>query len=187
MSVILFVQLRHHFDWKKVLPVFLGAAPGVPLGVFFLKQLDKSTIQWILGIFLVAYALYGILLRSPKKGLGQKWAYAFGFLGGCLGGALSAGGPPVIVYTSLQSWTKDQIKVTIQGFFLTAGGIVVTSHLLSGITTSTVFNYYLVSLPVLIVGTYLGSLLYGIVKEEYYKKLIMALLGILGLFMIYRA
>lgn len=187
MSVILFYQLRHHFDWKKVLPIFIGAFPGVPVGVFFLKRLDKGTIQWTLGIFLLVYALYGIFLRSSKKGVNQRWAYISGFLGGCLGGALSAGGPPVIVYTSLQSWTKDQIKVTIQGFFLTAGTVVVTSHFISGVTTPAVFYYYLVSIPALVAGTYLGSMLYGIIKEEYYKKLIMALLGILGLFMIYRA
>ncbi len=187
MSVILFVQLRRHFDWNKILPILLGALPGVPVGVFFLKKMDRGTIHWILGILLVVYSLYGLLLRSPRKGIDQRWGYAFGFFGGCLGGALSAGGPPVIVYTSLQKWSKDQIKVTIQGFFLSAGPTVILMHVLSGLTTPIVLRFYAVSLPVLVLGTYLGSLLYGIIREEHYKKLVFILLGFLGLFMIYRA
>jgi len=64
MSILIFFQLRHHFDWKKILPIFLGALPGVPVGVLFLKKLDPVAIQWILGILLVAYALYGLFFRA---------------------------------------------------------------------------------------------------------------------------
>jgi len=103
-----------------------------------------------------------------------------------IGGAFGAGGPPVIVYTSMQKWSKDQIKVTIQGFFLTAGPPVILSHIIGGLTTSTVLYYYTVSIPTLVTGTYLGSRLYGVIREEDYKKIILTVLGFLGLFMIYR-
>jgi uncharacterized membrane protein YfcA len=174
-------------EWSKILPILLGALPGVPVGVIFLKKLDRGTIHWILGTLLVVYSLYGLFLRSSRKGIDRRWGYAFGFLGGCLGGALGAGGPPIIVYTSLQTWSKDQIKVTIQGFFLTAGAAVILLHVLSGLTTPIVLRFYAVSLPVLVLGTYLGSLLYGIMKEAHYRGLVFVLLGFLGLFMIYRA
>ncbi len=59
---------------------------------------------------------------------------AAGFLAGCLGGALGAAGPPVIVYTSLQPWAKDKIKATLQGFFTASGLVVVFLHALNGLT-----------------------------------------------------
>jgi len=117
----------------------------------------------------------------------EGWGYLFGFFSGCLGGALSAAGPPVIAYMSLQTWSKDTIKVTLQGFFLVSGAIVVFFQALSGLTTIVVLRYFLISLPLLFLGTYTGSIFYGKIREEHYKKVILILLALLGGFMIYRA
>jgi len=187
ITIILFIQLWEHLDWKKIYPLFLGSLPGIPLGVFFLKKLDKDLIQWILGIILIAYSLYSLFFRSSDKQMRKGWGYLFGFFSGCLGGALSAAGPPVIVYMSLQTWSKDTIKVTLQGFFLVSGAIVIFFQALSGLTTTVVLRYFLISLPLMFLGTYTGSFFYGKIREEHYKKVILILLAFLGGFMIYRA
>ena len=187
ITIILFIQLWKHLDWKKIYPLFLGALPGIPLGVFFLKKLDKDLIQWILGIILITYSLYSLFFRSTNKPMRKGWEYLFGFFAGCLGGALSAAGPPVIVYMSLQTWNKDSIKGTLQGFFLISGAIVVFFHALSGLTTGVVVRYFLISLPLIFIGTYTGSIFYGKIREDHYKKVMLLLLTFLGGFMIYRA
>lgn len=187
ITIILLVQLWKYLDWQKIFPLFLGALPGIPIGVYFLKKLDKGMIQWILGIMLISYSLYSLFFRSTNKGIREGWAYLFGFFSGCLGGALSASGPAVIVYTSLQAWSKDKIKVTLQGFFMVSGMVVIFFHALSGLTTVTVLRFFLVSLPLLFLGTYTGSFFYGKIKEEDYKRVMLILLAFLGGFMIYRA
>jgi len=187
ITIILFIQLWEHLDWKKIYPLFLGALPGIPLGVFFLKKLDKDLIQWILGVILISYSLYSLFFRSTNKQMRKGWGYLFGFFSGCLGGALSAAGPPVIAYMSIQTWSKDTIKVTLQGFFLVSGAIVVFFQALSGLTTIVVLRYFLVSSPLIFLGTYTGSIFYGKIQEEHYKRVILILLAFLGGFMIYRA
>jgi uncharacterized membrane protein YfcA len=187
VSYVLLYQLRRYLDWKKILPIFTGAALGIPVGVFFLKRLDTGTIECILGVILILYALYGLFFSSSIKGIDQRWAYVYGFLGGCLGASLSAGGPPVIIYTSLQAWGKDQIKATIQGFFVTAGTAVVVSFAVAGVVTGTVIRLYCLSFPLLMLGTFLGSRLYGYLKEDHYRTIMFILLGLLGMFSIYRA
>lgn len=186
MTIMLLIQLWRHLEWKKILPLLMGAIPGIFAGVFLLKRLDKGVIQLILGLILVFYAVYSLFFRAAGTRIRERWAYLFGFSAGCLGGALSAAGPPVIVYTSLQDWTKDQIKVTIQGFYLVSGFFVVSLHALTGLTTLPVIRYYGVALPVLLLGTYFGSLFYGSIKEEHYRRVILILLALLGIFMIYR-
>lgn len=187
MTLIILIQLRQQFDWKKIYPLIIGATPGILVGVFFLKHLDRKTIHWSLGVTLIAYSLYGLISRSSTKGIKRGWAYPFGFLAGCLGGALSAPGPPAIIYASLRAWSKDEIKVTLQGFFFSSGLLVVFFHVLSGLTTFTVLRFYLIALPLLTLGTYLGSFFYGIIREEMYRKVILVLLACLGALMIYRA
>jgi uncharacterized membrane protein YfcA len=187
IALVLLVQLREHLEWRKVWPLLLGAALGVPIGVFFLKKLDRDTIQYILGIILISYSLYSLFFRTLGSGIGERWGYVFGFLAGCLGGALGASGPPVIVYTSLQSWSKDKIKVTLQGFFVIAGLMVIFGHAISGVTTAVVLRLFGISVPAMVLGTYVGSYFYGMIEEQWYRRMVFILLALLGTFMIYKA
>ncbi len=187
ITIVLLQQLWRQLEWKAVYPLLLSALPGVPVGVFFLKRLETDTIQLILGIILIGYALYSLFLRTNHRGINPRWAYLFGFLAGCLGGAFSATGPAAIIYTSLQPWNKDKIKVTLQVFFFVAGITVAFSHAMSGLTSLAVLRFFMVSLPMLIAGTYVGSFFYGKVREEEYRRIILILLALLGGFMMYRA
>lgn len=184
LSIFLLVQLRQHWEWKKVYPLCLGSIPGAPVGVWFLNRTDAQLIQWIVGIVLIAYALYSLLLKPAARATGKVLVYFCGFIAGCLGGAISASGPPVIVYTSLQPWSKDQIKVTLQGFFIISGIAVVIFQAIGGLVTERVLWYSLAALPLLLGGTWVGSLLYGRMKEETYRRILLILMGFLGLFMI---
>ncbi len=187
VTILLVFQLLKYLEWKKIYSLILGAIPGVPIGVFFLKRLDKDTIQWTLGIFLIVYSMYSLSYKVSKNGMREGWAYFFGFLGGCLGGALSTPGPPVVVYTSLQSWSKDKIKATLQGFLLVSYVTAVFAQAVSGATTVTVLRFYVIALPALALGTYGGSYFYGKIGEEWYRRIMLILLAFLGSFMLYRA
>jgi uncharacterized membrane protein YfcA len=69
LSVMLIVQLRTHWDWGKILPLLAGALPGIPIGVYLLKRMDPAHVQIILGLVLVAYAVYGFpSARSAVSG-----------------------------------------------------------------------------------------------------------------------
>jgi uncharacterized membrane protein YfcA len=183
---MLIMQLRDHWDWGKIVPLLVGALPGIPVGVYLLKRMDPAHVQIILGLVLVAYAVYGLLFRLPVGKVGGAWVYLFGFFAGGLGGAISASGPSVIVYTSLQDWTKDQIKVTLQGFFIISGLLIGVFHAASGLTTEGVIRNFLVSIPTLLGGTWLGSRLYGKFREEGYRRVMLILLGALGVFTLVR-
>lgn len=186
MSLILFVYLRRHLEPKRIYSLLMGAIPGVPIGVFLLKRLDEGIIQWIVGGILILYASYGFLARSWEKGINQRWAYPFGFLAGCLGGTLGVAGPAVVVYTSLTTWNKEQIRVTLQGFFIVAGLTIVVFHALGGLTTIAVLRYFGMTLPALLFGTLVGALLGSKISEERYRRVLFVLLFLLGVFMVYR-
>lgn len=181
---ILFIQLRRSLDWKKILPLFVGSIPGIPLGVYYLKHMNTDVIQLTMGMILVSYALFNLTFRPVMWELKTAGASVTGFLAGCLGGALGAAGPPVIVYTSLQPWTKDMIKATLQGFYLASGLVVVALHALNGLTTMPVLRYFLISVPALILGTYVGSFFYGRINDQTYKKVMLILIAVLGAFLI---
>lgn len=186
LTIFLLIQLRQHWDWKKIYPLCAGSLPGIPVGVWFLNRTEEQFIQWTVGAVLVAYAIYGFLFKPVIKKTGSLWAYLFGFAAGCLGGAIGASGPPVIVYTSLQPWTKDQIKVTLQGFFILSGIVVVAFQAMGGLVTGRVLCYSFAGFPLLLIGTWAGSLLYGRIREETFRIIMLIIMGLLGLFMIFK-
>ncbi len=186
-TTILLFQLWNHLDWKEVYPLIMGFIPGILIGVFVLKTLDRSLLQVLLGIILVSFSIYSLFFKSFKLKPLKGGAYVFGFLGGCLRGSIGAGGPAIIIYTSMQPWNKDKIKVTMQGFFMVTVPMTIIVQAANGLITMTVLKYFLITLPVLTLGTFVGSYLYGLVKDESYKKMIFILLAILGSMTIYKA
>ena len=186
MTTILLIQLWKHLSWKEITPFLIGTVPGIPLGVQFLKQVDKSTVELVLGSLLLAYSLYSLVSRRLQGGTRKGWAYVFGFLEGCLGGAFSASGPAVIVYTSLQDWPKDRLKASLQGMFFVLDLIVVLFYLMNGFVTPVVLKYFGVSFPALLCGTLVGALFYGRINDVQYRKVMFVLLGLLGALMIFR-
>jgi hypothetical protein len=186
LMLFLLIGLRKDIDFRKVGPLLLGAIPGVPVGVSFLRHLDKSVIHLLLGAILIAYPILSVTWKTSERKSGKIEAYFFGFCAGCLGGAFAASGPPVIIYTSMQQWTKDQIKATLLCFFLLQGLAVLIAYGLVGMITPMALKYSGISLPIIFLGTFFGSILYRSVEDRGYKRLMLILMPLLGFLMIWR-
>lgn len=184
ITTYMILQLRQSFDLKKIGPLCLGSLPGIVVGVTLLKTVPSHIIQTLMGVFLIGYGLYNLFVIIPPKRLHRRWGYLAGFLTGAVGAALSAGGPPTIIYTMLNNWTKDEIKATLSGFFCFSSYIVITAHLISGITTLTVLKTFLVSGPFILFGTALGTYCYRFFKKDLYLKVVFGCLVFMGAMMI---
>ncbi len=181
MTTYMGVKLRRYFDRKKILPICLGSLPGIILGVIVLKRVPSDTIRFFLGLFLVLYSLYSLILSTKPRDLNPKWGYFAGFLSGVGSAALSTGGPPLIIYVTLNNWTNNQIKATITGAFIFTTYLGITVHAVSGMTTMIVLKYFLFAAPAVLLGTAVGSYCYGYLGKASYLKIIFAFLVVMGL------
>jgi uncharacterized membrane protein YfcA len=76
-AIMPFIQLRDSFDFSKILPFLMGAVPGIPIGVFILKHVDKAVIQWILGLILLFYSIYSLVIKKPPNRCRSKMLLIF--------------------------------------------------------------------------------------------------------------
>ena len=185
ITTYLSLKMRKHLDTKKILPLCIAAVPGIIVGSTALKQVSSTLIRIGLGILLIAYSLYS-LFSKPKSGkpLHKVWSYIAGFLSGAIGAAFSAGGPPTIIYTTLNDWKKDTIKATLSGFFLFNSYVIAAVHAVNGLTTTEIFTYFMISAPFVLLGTILGTICYGKIPRERYLQIIFAFLVLMGIMMI---
>lgn len=180
------LRLRKHIDRHKILPLLYGCIPGVAAGTVVLKKTPEALLSMLMGLMLIAYALYRLYGKQQSRPIHPWWGYVAGFLTGAIASAFSAGGPPTIIYTTLRGWDKDGIKATLSGFFLSGGLAVVAAHALTGLTTGLVIEYFFIGTPAVVGGVYIGSRLYDRIDTGAYLKLLHLLLVFMGLLMAWK-
>jgi uncharacterized membrane protein YfcA len=187
INIILLVQLRPHLSRKRILPLAVAALPGIPLGVYILKTVPVWELEMALGVLLVVFSLYFIWSGGKTRHLSKGWAYAAGFGSGVLGGSLAMSGPPVIIYTALQPWPKDEIKSTLTGFFFLSGLVILAAQAASSLFTSGVLTWSLISIPFVIVGVAVGTWCYDRLDTVRYRQMIVFMISVLGVITLIRA
>jgi uncharacterized protein len=187
INIILLLQLRPHVSLERILPLSAAALPGIPLGVYILKNVPVWILEMSLGGVLVVFSLYFVWSGGKTRRLSRGWAYAAGFGSGVLGGSLAMSGPPVIMYTSLQPWPKDEIKSTLTGFFFLSGLFILAAQAASGLFTTMILSWSMLSIPFVILGVFLGSWCYGKLDTVRYRQLIILMISLLGLFTLVKA
>jgi uncharacterized membrane protein YfcA len=183
INFVLVFQLAKHFEVKKWLPLFIAALPGIPVGIYILKTMDPRFLEVLIGAVVIMTATATRQLKSPVTELKKFWAYAAGFAAGLLGGSIGAPGPPVVIYTSLQPWTKQQVKATMVALFTLGGpGILFLQFFYGFITKDVLLNFSFCILP-LVFGVLTGVFLFERIKDAIYRRFVYVLLLALGILM----
>jgi uncharacterized membrane protein YfcA len=180
-------KLRHALDWRRLSPFIIGAAIGVPAGVMLLAWSDPRSVRIAVGIFLVLYSLYAFF-RPPVMlavNAGTAADAAVGFFNGVIGGLTGLAGILVTIWCGLRGWPKDAQRATFQPvavavFLMTAVWLGAT-----GIVTAETLKLFVIGLPCVIAGTWLGLKLFGKIDEAMFRKVILVLLFMSGAMLLF--
>jgi uncharacterized membrane protein YfcA len=180
-------KLRRALDWHKLWPFLVGAAVGVPIGVTLLTWANPHSVRVGVGIFLVLYSLYAFFRPALKPVTGGSPAAdaGVGFLNGILGGITGLAGILVTIWTGLRGWPKDVQRAVFQPV---AVSIFLMSALwlgVKGTVTSETIKLFVIGLPVLIAGTWLGLKLFGRLNEAAFRKIVLGLLFVSGAILLF--
>jgi uncharacterized membrane protein YfcA len=179
-------KLRRALDWKKLWPFVAGAALGVPVGVTILTWANPAHARMGVGAFLVLYSLYALFRPAinPVKAGGAAVDAGVGFLNGVLGGITGLAGILVTIWCGLRGWPKDVQRTVFQP-------VAVATFLMSalwigarGAITADTIKLFLIGLPALLAGTWLGLKLFGRLDEAMFRKVVLALLLASGVVLI---
>jgi uncharacterized membrane protein YfcA len=174
-------KLRNAFDWRKLWAFVVGGAFGVPLGVAILSWTNPAHVRAGIGAFLVLYALYALARPKMQPVAGGPLRDAgVGFLNGILGGITGFGGIVVTIWCGLRGWPKDVQRAVFQPvgvatFIMCAAWLGGT-----GALSAHTVELFLLGLPFLLAGTWLGLRLYGRLDEDGFRKIVLALLLVSG-------
>jgi uncharacterized protein len=172
-------------EWKKVdvrsaWRLILATVPGIPIGTIFLRGDYEKIGAIFLALIIIGFSIYSLFMPKFAE-IKAKWpAYPFGFLAGILGGAYNSNGPPVAIYGTLHGWKPDEFRATLQGYFLPSSIIIVAGHGIGGLWSDDVCRYFLLSIPVTLVGIWFGNRIQRRIPPGHFDKWIYVTLILVG-------
>src|SRR5947207_1070928 len=117
-------------EWMRLVPMILA---GTVLGVTLLVNLPRAAAMLLLGAFIVSYALYSLVRRTPLRVVRPGWAWLAGLCGGITSTLFGAGGPPYAIYLSQRGLTKEQFRATLGFATMTSISVRVLAFVLTGL------------------------------------------------------
>jgi uncharacterized membrane protein YfcA len=176
-------KLRRALKPARLLPFILGGAIGLPLGVELLRWMPTAQVRLAVGIFLILFCVWSLARPQLQKitAGGRLADGSVGILSGILGGLTGFGGILPTIWSGLRGWPKDEQRAVFQptgvaiflGTALCLGG--------TGTVTTDTMRLFLIGLPALLIGSWLGLRLYGRFDEAGFRRLVLVLLLASGL------
>ena len=170
-------KLRRAFSFARIIPFIAGGLIGVPLGTMLVAVVHPSTVKLVVGILLICYSLYG-LFRPALKAVPSNGPIdtGMGMLNGVLGGLTGLGGVVVTIWVQLRGWPTDVQRSVFQPVIFTTMAMTVAANAAGGAFTFDVLKLFLLGLPALGAGLWLGMRLYGHLDDAAFRKAILGLL-----------
>jgi uncharacterized protein len=178
-------KLRQTLNWRTIAPFIIGGTIGVPLGAVLLTYLDPGYVRFGVGVLLVVYSVYGLAKPAfaPRR-VGATTDGGIGFLNGVLGGLTGLPGFIITVWCQMRGWNKDQQRAVFQPVILAGMAAIAISLAAAGAITTETLKLYVLGLPALLAGLWLGFKLYGRLDDVAFRKLVLLLLLLAGLALI---
>jgi uncharacterized membrane protein YfcA len=181
VAFIVVVQDWHKIHLHSTGWLVLSSLFGIPVGLLLLKSTHQIAVKATLAVIIMLFSAYALVGRTPLelKSDSRPWLLACGFCAGILGGAYGMNGPPLVVYGAMRRWSAQHFRATLQGYFLPASVIGMGGYWLAGLWTRAVTHYYLLSLPVTLLGVFLGRAInHRFRGDDFLKYLYFSLAGI---------
>jgi uncharacterized membrane protein YfcA len=177
------------WDWKWIRVLLPGAIIGVMGAAEFIISVPARTLQIVLGVIVLLFALYKLF----EKRILKIWQYHarnwHGYLAGTAAGITSAlahnGGPPVIVYLLMQDDMSALVfNATCAIFFAILNLVKLPFYLFAGLMDTQLLLHTLWVLPLIPLGVWIGIWAAQRIKPLVFERVILGLLGLTAVLLI---
>jgi uncharacterized membrane protein YfcA len=176
---------------EGALPYIIGGLAGVPIGVALLRGLPTSLFAAGLGLFLILYAVFMLVVPGYRRMTMSGWKVAavVGFLGGIVGGFSGFGASVIVVYLGLRKVDKSTTRGITQPFIVVMQvvSLGVLAFFAPNIFNTPFWILWAVTLPAVLLGTTGGVALYLRLSDHNFRRAVLFLLILSGTSLVAKA
>ena len=184
LSLVLTVQLawkvRHHFEFSLVVPLWIGAVIGLPIGVWILQHMDGQLLRLSAGAILII--LPTMMLMGWSRPLPSRFytLVPIGTVSAIMQGSISMSAPPIILFLANQGIDKDKFRANILLYFGGVGLIALWNFSSAGLYTGEVMKLFVILVCCVPIGGYIGTKLAPRIPQRLFRTLTLLVTAFLG-------
>lgn len=174
---------------RRYLPFIVTMVIGIPVTLALTSGVSAQLLFAVLGLTIIGHVALSLTRWAPRVPDNADFASQLGFgaLAGLLGGLVSLWLPAVLVYLSARQVTKEEF-VRATGLLLFSGSIpLVAGFWREGFLTGPLALVSTGMLLPTLLGMWIGARLRGRLSEAGFKRILMAVLVLIGLNLIRRS
>ncbi len=189
-GIYIFMGNRKYINWKEFCKVVFIMAVGIIAGVG-IKQLltgQEEAMYKALGVFIILLSAQGFYrLKYPQKSekyiskkveVGKDLTLLVG--AGIVHGIFVSGGPLLIGYLAKKLQDKQVFRATISTVWIILNALIMIDDIYSGLWTIELVKTQMISIPFLLIGMFIGEILYKKISRRLFVILTYVLLTISG-------
>ena len=165
---------RQALRWQRLWPFLVGAALGVPLGVAVLRWTRPDYVRTGVGVILILFSVYS-LVRPAMKPVKSGGA-GVGFANGILGSITGFAGILTTIWCGVRGWPRDEQRAVFQPIGVAIFAMSALWLGASGSLSTDTMRLFVIGLPVLLLGTWVGLKLFGHLNEAGFRRAVLLLL-----------
>lgn len=169
-GIYVFIGNRKYVSWnelkKTILIMGVGIFSGILIRAFFIDQ--EAMLYIPLGIFLIIISLQGLYvqIKNIKSDGESRYIYILLPVAGIVHGIFVSGGPLLIGYLSKKLKDKRVFRATISTVWIILNGLILFDDIRTGLWDFRQIKIFAFTLPFLLVGMWLGSILYSKMSQK---------------------
>ncbi|UCH39516.1 MAG: sulfite exporter TauE/SafE family protein [Gammaproteobacteria bacterium] len=178
-------SLRQSIQWGEIRRLIIPALFGVCAGLLIFHRADADLLARLLGGFVLLYALYALWGPAMPRA-SSWWAIPAAISGGTIGTLFGTGGPFYVTYLKARQLDANAFRATFACMFLLDGAARVTGYLGTSVIDIKLLALLAMSLPVMILGMYLGGKIHTGLSAQVFTRSISVLLMVSGISLMVR-
>lgn len=192
--IVIFAALvliyRKAILWRETIWLGMCGLMGVPIGVWVLGHASSRFLLMAAGVSIGLFLLWQLFanrLHFSDKPISMLFCMPAGFLGGVMMGSIGMGGPPIILYSYLRKWGKEN---TISSANLAVGismfGII-PAQWRAGLYSPELLRFAAWSAVFAVLGVIVSIPFEKRMNIVFFRKLVLATLALSTFMLIWRA
>jgi len=161
---------RKDVVWRELIPVVIGYALLVPVGVWLLKSGDPIALRWFISVSIFVAV---IILWSGWKYTGPRSktiSFGFGGLGGFMGAAAALPGPAVLIYWLASTAKAITVRANMIYYLFITDFLIIAGYLIGDIYTREAVIRGFLCVPGYLIGILIGTRFFSGASERLYRN-----------------
>jgi len=184
-GLVVVTRNRKSANVRELMHLMPYLVVGMLLGVMVLVNAPESLLLLLLGIFILSYSVWSLVVSPSEKLISSNWSPAFGVGGGIFTALFGTGGPIYTIYLSRRVPDKADLRATISLLVLMAGSIrLVFFSSVGFFNQDNLLQLFVFMVPCWLLGLYVGSHFHHRLPARRARQIVWVILVFAGLSLI---